>query len=343
MSAVIGCPQGATCCNNVENLCDLPVSDILFGMVHNAMSSVDAGFYVFANHMEDPIVDSLDAGFRGLSLDLCNCNGKMQFCHGGPETGCGIGRRDPVETFGQINDWIARNPNNVVMIWLQVNDGAGDPISLEDIDTIARSVPLGNSNRAFADRLYRRDRYDYSDWPTLAELIRMEQQVLFFYMGGPDGSEEPPPGIHYFYEYGMSTHWAYASVSELRDTVMNGCQVHRRSSNRRDFFMLNDFVTEKVFGIQVKPSRAAAEEINTETFLEALFDVCESSNGMKVNIVSVDFWRSGDLSSFVNSHNMDLVGRNTRSSATPLNDSVSPRSELPQNGLGGIKDLGFGG
>ena len=58
-------------CNNVEGLCDVAVDDILFGMVHNAMSSPSHGFVVFASHVNDPIVESLDAGYRGLALDLC--------------------------------------------------------------------------------------------------------------------------------------------------------------------------------------------------------------------------------------------------------------------------------
>jgi hypothetical protein len=32
-------PATTTLCNNVESLCFLPVDEILFGMVHNAMSS----------------------------------------------------------------------------------------------------------------------------------------------------------------------------------------------------------------------------------------------------------------------------------------------------------------
>jgi hypothetical protein len=57
----LACPEGALCCNNVE-ICDLPVDEILFGMVHNAMSSPSAGFIFFPNHMDDPIVESLDYG-----------------------------------------------------------------------------------------------------------------------------------------------------------------------------------------------------------------------------------------------------------------------------------------
>jgi hypothetical protein len=31
--SALACPDGAICCNNVEGLCDIPVDDILFGMV----------------------------------------------------------------------------------------------------------------------------------------------------------------------------------------------------------------------------------------------------------------------------------------------------------------------
>ncbi|KAL3922201.1 MAG: hypothetical protein SGARI_006508 [Bacillariaceae sp.] len=86
--------------------------------------------------MNDPIVESLDAGYRGLALDLCNCNGQMQFCHGGSQTGCAVGRRDPVDTFDEINKWVDVNPNNVVMIYLQINEAAGGSIELTDVEQI---------------------------------------------------------------------------------------------------------------------------------------------------------------------------------------------------------------
>lgn len=60
-SQSLACPKGAVCCNNVE-ACDLPVDEVLFGMVHNAMASPSAGFVFFGNHLNDPIVESLDSG-----------------------------------------------------------------------------------------------------------------------------------------------------------------------------------------------------------------------------------------------------------------------------------------
>jgi len=68
-------PVGSTICNDVEYLCDLPVNEILFGMVHNAMSSPSSGFFFFANHMNDPIVESLDEGADTEIFCGMKCNG----------------------------------------------------------------------------------------------------------------------------------------------------------------------------------------------------------------------------------------------------------------------------
>lgn len=315
-------------CNDVEGLCDFPVNEILFGMVHNAMSSPSAGFLFFANHWNDPIVESLDEGYRGLSLDLCNCNGDLTFCHGGSEVGCGIGRRDPLETFTQINEWVTENPNNIVMIWLQINESAGDPISLNDVERLVQDVPMGNAGREFVDRLYRPENDD--GWPTMSNLIQDEKQILFFYMGGPDGTEESTIGINYFYEYGMSTDWSYTSVPDLRETLIDGCEIQRDSETTRDFFMINTFVTKELFGYNVRPSRTAAEEINKGEFLLPLLEVCEEIQQSKVNIISVDFWKSGDLIAFINDQNSKLAVTLSSSNSTPTSSSTYfQQSEYP--------------
>ena len=263
-------------------------------------------------------------GYRGLSLDLCNCNGNLVLCHGGKEVGCGIGERDPIETLKFINEWITLNPNNVIMIWLQINESAGGPISLKDVDQLVKDVPLGTASLDFSERLYQRDRYDDDqEWPTLSKLIQNEQQILFFYMGGPDGGEESNTGIHYFYEYGMSTHWSYPSVSDLRDTASNGCVIQRDSSNRRDFLMVNDFVTKSFWGYNFRPSQASAEVVNEGTFLQPILDACERTHKTKVNIISVDFWKSGSLIRFIDDQNSKLTLAKTYIPSSSKNDRPS--------------------
>ena len=75
------CPEGdGTCCNGSTSNCKIPVNKMMFGMVHNAMSSEEGGFIVGYNHYLG-LEKALVAGYRGINLDVCNCNGALQFCH----------------------------------------------------------------------------------------------------------------------------------------------------------------------------------------------------------------------------------------------------------------------
>jgi hypothetical protein len=56
------------------------VNKMMFGMVHNAMSSEEGGFIVGYNHYLE-LEKALMAGYRGINLDVCSCNGALQFCH----------------------------------------------------------------------------------------------------------------------------------------------------------------------------------------------------------------------------------------------------------------------
>ena len=301
-----------TTCNGLSNLCQMPVNEILYGTVHNAMSSPQAGFVLFANHNEDPIVAALDAGYRGLQLDLCNCEGDFIFCHGGREVGCGIGQRDPVTVFDQISNWIISHPRNILIVELQINQLAGGPITLEDVQRILDEVPNG-----FFDRLYHHDPANRTTWPTLNELIDAETQILFFYKNGPNGSGYHPPGINYFYDFGMATHWSYSTVEDLRNRTIGSCSL-RGSGETQDFFMMNAFVTAEEFGIQfVAPSQDAAQIVNTIEFSQPMLEACEQYHGKKVNIITVDFWNEGNLPALVDLHNSMLTANGTTSSSQP--------------------------
>jgi len=75
------CPSNnKQCCNGSAANCGLRVDQTMFALVHNAMSSEEKGFIVGYNHQLS-ISKALMAGYRGLSLDVCNCNGVLQFCH----------------------------------------------------------------------------------------------------------------------------------------------------------------------------------------------------------------------------------------------------------------------
>ena len=312
-------------CNGLSNLCSVKVTDTYFAMVHNAMSAVENGFIIAANHIDDPLIEALDAGYRGLSLDICNCGGELQLCHGNDITGCGVGQVDPLQAFTEINTWISANPNNVVMISLQINEDAGDAISLAMIQELLQQVPDG-----FSDRLY--DHWPIgSVWPTLGELIEANKQVLFFYFQGPNGTGDHVAGLNYWYDSVMATDWQWESVAQIQSTLLANCTMTRGLSSTRDFAIIEAFVTLKsLFGLQFLPSREAAQVINTVEWAGAVLDACSSTLGFPPTIFSVDFWSEGDLPTLMASRN-SLIGGSSPAATVATTDqpATSPPSPFP--------------
>jgi hypothetical protein len=76
------CPKNAACCNGLGSNCNLPMNEFLFATVHNAMHDD----FPFPNN-EAPLEEALEAGYRGLQLDLCLCGTDLIFCHGN----CNVG------------------------------------------------------------------------------------------------------------------------------------------------------------------------------------------------------------------------------------------------------------
>ena len=65
-----------SCCNGLASNCNLPLNQVTFAMVHNAMSSRDDLFAGY-NNLE-PLEEAMVAGYRGLMLDSCNCAGSVE-------------------------------------------------------------------------------------------------------------------------------------------------------------------------------------------------------------------------------------------------------------------------
>ena len=63
----------ANCCNGLESNCDLPIDQVLWPVVHNAMSSLDHSFIGANNNLS--LEKAMVEGYRGLMLDSCLCDG----------------------------------------------------------------------------------------------------------------------------------------------------------------------------------------------------------------------------------------------------------------------------
>jgi hypothetical protein len=148
------------CCNGLDNICDLRVNEVMIATVHNAMSHGEEKFLGrVVNNNYLPLEDALEAGFRGLTLDLCICNGSFQFCHGT----CS-GSRDAEEVLSSIEKFLRTNPTEVLMLVFEINSDVltGYP-TLTDLETAVQKVSL-------RDYIYVHPNVD-TEWPTLGTLV----------------------------------------------------------------------------------------------------------------------------------------------------------------------------
>jgi hypothetical protein len=80
-------PTSVDCCNGIDGLCDFGVHEILYGTLHNAMASRDAGFLPIAMNHDYNLEAALLYGYRGINLDIGLCDGEYKLFHGNCQYG----------------------------------------------------------------------------------------------------------------------------------------------------------------------------------------------------------------------------------------------------------------
>ncbi|KAL7524514.1 hypothetical protein ACHAXR_000902, partial [Thalassiosira sp. AJA248-18] len=165
------CPEGGgLCCNGSPNNCQLRVDEMMFGMVHNSMSTEEGGFLFGYNH-QFGLEKALVAGYRGLSLDVCNCNGVLQFCH----NVCDLGERMPNEVFRNTVQFLNDNPSEVIVLLFEASKEKG-PIVWNDLFAEMANVD------GFVDMIY--DHTYGDEWPMMSKLVRQNKRIIVFYFNG---------------------------------------------------------------------------------------------------------------------------------------------------------------
>jgi hypothetical protein len=147
------------CCNGLDTICDLRVDEIFYASVHNAMATWQDGFVFGPNH-RFKLEGALEAGYRGINMDVCNCNGEYQLCHGV----CDFGARNPAETFGSINQFLDQNPTETLMIVLEINSGVDEAV---DLDTFYSKL---SGVDGLIDKIYIHENVT-DPLPTLREMV----------------------------------------------------------------------------------------------------------------------------------------------------------------------------
>jgi hypothetical protein len=93
--------------------------------------------------------------------------------------------KSPREVFGFLVKFLNDNPNEVMIIELQVNDNSLDGL-WESVETDFKKLLYEHTS-------------PQDDWPTLGDLIDLNQRIIVFQHGGPGCSQKAgncPVGVH---------------------------------------------------------------------------------------------------------------------------------------------------
>jgi len=273
-------------CNGLENLCDVPVDEAMWATLHNAYST-DEDFFAAANHYSQ-LQTAVENGWRGINLDIGKCGGELVFVH----TKCFFGNSDPVKVFQWLDTWLDDNPNEVLLMPIQIDNDAGGTVTLQEIyDMLSQAGD-------FVNKLYVHER-PATVFPTFNELIDRQQRVMFFVYNGESCASlgaACPRGFYDWFSIAAESRFSFNSVEEIQNDDYS-CEATRGIIRPEGvFYGLNLFLSI--------PSDEAAKTLNTADFLRAHIEACSAKyGGWDVNLLLVDFWSIGDTLAVVEEYN----------------------------------------
>ena len=180
-----------------------------------------------------------------------------------------------------MRDFLLANPNQVLVVIVQ-NEGVGPK------DFAAAVEEAGLESLVYKGSV--------EEWPTLGEMIRDNQRVVFM-------AEKPPfgvvPWIHEAYAITQETPYRFERAAQLTkpNQVPASCAENRGPADA-PLFLLNHWVDTSP-----APRPSNARIVNAYEPLLDRARECERIRGRKVNLVAVDFWRTGDLFAVVDTLN----------------------------------------
>jgi hypothetical protein len=242
-------------CNGLESLCEKSLHEVAFLRTHNAHASQEREYSTFSMNHFFAIPTQLNDGVRALNLDLYDNDGELLFCHGF----CDLGSQPASELIQEIVDFLAVNPNEVLLIDLQDESNGRSAEAFALLDTY----------------LYEREESEIS-WPTLQELIDENKRVLLF--GNP--SEEDPNWLLSKSDWWYSNGWYYEEPEDLDCSLETEKVLY-------GFYEVTNVLTNPLAHPDL------AESINNQPVIGEHVQRCMNEIGF-VNLLSVDFYSIGD-------------------------------------------------
>lgn len=291
-----------TACNGHAKLCELRVDRAVFAGAHNAMSHEKIADWMFPHH-QDGIPQQLRDGVRALLFDVhygfpggsrvktdlaglsrrkleeaVGADGvaaaqrirdrltgvgaerhELYLCHGF----CELGAYQLEPVLGQIREFLIERPSEVLILIIEDYTSPGDLAAAFERSGLRDLVYSGPS----------------APWPTLGELVSSGQRVIVFLESGKQGV----PWLRPAFEHIQETPYTFHDPKEL------SCRPNRGGTDG-SLFLVNHWIDTAP-----APRPSNAEMVNRYDFLLARAKQCSAERGKMVNVLAVDFFRTGDL------------------------------------------------
>lgn len=297
-------PAVERACNGSAALCERTVSDVVFAATHNSMSNTEIRDWMFP-HQQAGIGQQLADGVRALLIDVhygfagaarvkTDLSGprpttealeravgregveaairirdrlvgadeghrRLFLCHGF----CELGAYELVPTLRDVRAFLVTHPDEVIVLVIE------DYVRPEDL--AAALEESGLAEFVFRDPA--------PPWPTLGTLGARRANVLVFLESGREGIPWLRPAFVDIQE----TPYSFPKPADF------DCRPNR-GGTAGSLFQVNHWIETTP---APRPSNAA--EVNARDVLLARVERCARERGRRVNVVAVDFYRSGDL------------------------------------------------
>lgn len=298
-------PGAILACNGYAELRDRPFNQVVFPTTHNSMASADIANWYMPNQ-EKGIRQQLEDGIRGFQIDIhygepvkgnikteiqdeSNSMAKYEEVLGkegveaatrirnrlvgkpdGPRDVymahgfCELGATRFVDTLEEIKDFMVLNPNEVLIFVIQ------------DEGVTPADVASCFERSGLIDFVYKGA--VTPPWPTLAEMVARNERIVVL----AENNAEGVPWYHHMIGILQETPYKFKTPEEFSN-------VPNRGGREGSLLLMNNFIES------VPPVPTKAEPVNAYDFLLKRARACRRERGMVPNLISVDFYRTGDL------------------------------------------------
>jgi len=257
-------------CNGSNLLCNKSYNEVAYLTTHNAFNSTEDGFNLPNQNLN--ITSQLNAGVRGLMLDVYDLNGIPTVYHGIST----LGSKPLLIILEEINDFLEANDKEIVTIILESYTSASAIENVLYLANLSSYVYIQDSSA--------------SVWPTLQTMINDNTRLVVF--SDVDDAISGQEWYHYVWDYAVETNYSANSVNDFN------CDFNRGDS-LNDLFILNHFITT-IFGVG---DQNEAATINANPFFIDRANQCIQEKGKFPNFVTIDFFELGDGLEVVNELN----------------------------------------